>query len=76
MDQIAWTPKQDNSNSLQRSDLVRVKVFYREAEVRAKVWSAGGRLFKERKLWELPLAEVRALGLEHRIVRGTDGKER
>jgi hypothetical protein len=31
-------------------DLVRVKVFYREAEMRAQVWSAGGRWLKERKL--------------------------
>jgi len=31
-------------------DLVRVKVFYHEAEMRAQVWSAGGRWLKERKL--------------------------
>ena len=54
VDRIAWTPSKI-FDRLDQSDLVRVKVFYREA-ARTKVWNTGGRWLKERKLWELPRA--------------------
>ena len=37
VDQIAWTLERRSSRALDQSDRVRVKVFYREAEMRSKV---------------------------------------
>jgi hypothetical protein len=50
VDQVAWAPERKSPGTLDQMDLVRVKVYYREAEMRAQVWSAGGRWLKERKL--------------------------
>ena len=68
VDRIAWTPKPPRSGGLEQPPLVRVKVFFREAQLRARVRDAGGRWLKERKLWELPLTAAKALGLGDRIV--------
>ena len=68
VDRIAWTPKPPRCREFEPPPLVRVRVFFREAELRAQVRDAGGRWLKERKLWELPLTVAQALGLGDRIV--------
>jgi hypothetical protein len=46
---------------------VFVRIAYGETELRQKVKSAGGQWHPERKLWRLPRAKARTLGLMRRI---------
>lgn len=48
---------------------VFIRVAYGEAEVRRQVKAAGGSWDALRKLWRLPQAEARSLGLLDRIVK-------
>ena len=45
-----------------------VKVKYGEIDLGRKVRAAGGKWDKSKRLWELPIEAVQALGLENRIV--------
>jgi len=45
---------------------------YGEVHIGKLIRSAGGRWNKKIKLWELPLSDVEALGLEDRIVKKGD----
>jgi hypothetical protein len=48
--------------------IVKVKILFRETELRLLARSVGGKWDSEKKVWELKYGEVRALGLEKRIV--------
>jgi hypothetical protein len=50
------------------AEVVAVRVEWGEAELARQVKEAGGRWNGQRKVWDLPLGEVMALGLEERIV--------
>lgn len=47
---------------------VAVRVGYSEQALRQQVKAAGGRWDSDTRLWQLPLGQVRALGLVDRIV--------
>ena len=65
-DQLPWVPRVPPDRSAQERVLVRIK--YDEVELRLAAKNAGARWHQERKLWELPLGAVYALGLDQRIV--------
>ena len=45
-----------------------IRVAFGEVQIGRLVRAAGGRWYREKKLWQLPYREVMALGLENRIV--------
>ncbi|MBI1880120.1 MAG: hypothetical protein HYR94_18185 [Chloroflexi bacterium] len=49
-------------------EVVQVRVEWGEADLARQVKQAGGVWKSQEKVWELPLGEVMALGLEDRIV--------
>lgn len=59
VDETDWTPRPPS--------LTRVKVAYGEAVLQRQVKAAGGKWNREKKVWLLPLDQVRKLGLERRI---------
>ncbi len=50
------------------AEVVQIRVEWGEVELARQVKQAGGVWKSEAKVWELPLAEVMALGLESRVV--------
>jgi hypothetical protein len=48
--------------------IIPIRVAYEEIKIRRIVKAAGGKWNMKGKVWELPYKEVRALGLEDRIV--------
>lgn len=48
--------------------IVDLRIVYGETRLGLLVKAAGGRWNKEKKLWEIPYKEVKALGLENRMV--------
>ena len=66
VDQIPWVPRLPPDRNPRERVLVRIN--YDEAELRVAAKNAGARWIQERKLWELPLEIVYALGLDQRIV--------
>ena len=60
-----WNPP---GARLRDDAVVAVRVAFAEAELRQRLKRAGGRWNPDRKVWELPYADVAALGLEARIV--------
>jgi len=56
----AWIPK---------NKIMLVRVEYGEIEVARLVKSAGGRWNREKRGWELPYEQVKALGLQNRIIK-------
>ena len=53
-----------------KEDLVRID--FAETELREKVKAAGGRWDPNHKLWRIPRAATRALGLTKRVVKNVD----
>lgn len=47
-----------------------LRVGYGETTLRQEIKAAGGKWDTHRKLWQLPLATIREMGLEKRIVKG------
>ena len=45
-----------------------VRIAYGEADLRRRAREAGGEWLPDRKLWRLPRAAIRALGLQERVV--------
>lgn len=60
---------QKNPNRIPHNKTVRVRVAYRETELRKLVKHAGGKWNGEDRVWELPYAEVKQLGLTKRMVQ-------
>jgi hypothetical protein len=48
---------------------VGIRVAYNERELRDQIKAVGGTWSKEEKLWRVPSDQIKALGLEGRIVR-------
>ena len=59
-----WKPK----NKIPLNKIVQLRIEYGEKQLGILVKTAGGRWNKEKKVWEIPYREVKALGLEDRIV--------
>ncbi|MGQ0587276.1 MAG: hypothetical protein ACT4PK_08755 [Gammaproteobacteria bacterium] len=66
VEQIPWIPRVQADRSPNERVLVRIN--YDEADLRVAAKNAGARWNQERKLWELPLGTVYAMGLDRRIV--------
>ena len=64
-----WLPE-ENKRKIDRgsTDRLGIRVAGYEMEVREKVKQAGGIWRPRQKLWELPYGQIKALGLEDRIV--------
>lgn len=60
-----WKPSGKNSPPNKTTYL---KIEYGEIELARKIKSIGGRWNRQKKLWELPLRQVKILNLEHRII--------
>ena len=60
-EEVVWLPDPEV--------MVGVQVEWGEVEVARQVKQAGGQWNGERKVWELSLGQVVALGLEERLVR-------
>jgi len=65
-EQLPWIPPVPPDRSPAERVLVRIN--YDETDLRLAAKSAGARWNQERKLWELRLDTVYALGLDQRIV--------
>lgn len=63
--EVPWEPRRP---ALEASALVEVRIGYQEHELRQRIKDAGGRWNPETRLWSLPGADVKALGLERRVV--------
>ena len=72
--EVDWNPEAHQSRARSPiptpSDKFGVRVFYDETELRSKVKQVGGIWRPKQKVWELTYAQICALGLESRIVRG------
>ena len=66
VEQIPWVPRVPVDRS--PAERVFVRINYDEADLRVAAKNAGARWDQERKLWELRLGTVYALGLDQRIV--------
>ena len=64
VEKSSWKPK----NKTPPHKIVRLRIEYGEKQLGLLVRAAGGRWNKEKKVWEIPCREVKALGLEDRIV--------
>ena len=53
---------------------MHTRVDYGELKTAKLVKAAGGRWNRQAKIWELPYKEVKALGLEKRIVKNINNK--
>jgi hypothetical protein len=56
-------------NRVPSNKIVHLRIEYGEIELAMTVKGAGGRWNKAGKYWELPYGEVRAIGLEDRIIK-------
>lgn len=63
VEETDWEPRPRDD------EVVGVRVAYEETALRQQVKRAGGRWNGERKVWELPYRQVKALSLEKRVVR-------
>jgi hypothetical protein len=68
VEEVPWAP---NLGRLSRETIVGVRIAAREVSLRRQVKQAGGQWNPERKLWELPYHQVVTLGLEERMVIGS-----
>ena len=62
VDEVDWTPRP------RKDAMVGVRVKWGEAAVARRVKLAGGQWNAKQKVWELRYGQVRALGLEERMV--------
>lgn len=58
---------------IQASPEVLVRIAYGETDLRKQVKAAGGRWDSRLKLWRLPGAQAKSLGLQQRIVNSDQG---
>jgi hypothetical protein len=66
-----WSPVDNPQKPVwNMTDRLGIRVDVGETEIREKVKQSGGIWRPRQKLWELPYAEILALGLEGRIVSG------
>jgi len=71
VEEAPWHPVMPSGTGRPADDSpqpVAVRVGYREQALREQVKAAGGRWDADKRLWQLPLGRVRALGLVDRIV--------
>lgn len=61
----SWEPDEDR---IPPNKTMHIKVEYGEKKIGKLVRSAGGEWNRKEKYWELPYREVKALGLEDRII--------
>jgi hypothetical protein len=59
-----WAPRHTSGD---RGEFISVRVDYHEVELRERVKSAGARWDPQKRVWILPLAQARRLGLQNRI---------
>ena len=59
-------------NKIPYNKIVRIRVMYDEYEVISLVKHAGGKWNRSEKVWEISYREVISLGLEERMVPGSD----
>ncbi len=64
VDKGLWDPA---ANEAKANRQVGIRIGYNEVELRLKVKAAGGIWKREKKVWELSLRDVKALGLMDRI---------
>ncbi len=75
VDEADWTPVAARNAAAPEPDrehlrqIVGVRVAYAEVALRRAVGEAGGRWDPSARLWLLPLAAARALGLQERIIQ-------
>jgi hypothetical protein len=55
--------------------LVGVRVAYEDRALQQKIRQSGGRWLRDQRVWVLPLAAAKRLGLEHRLLPVPDGVE-
>ncbi len=60
-----WTPNECN---IPHNKLMDLNVEYKEINLRLLIRNAGGKWNPKEKVWQLAYSEVKALGLEDRIV--------
>jgi len=65
---VEQKPWRKNRARIPANKTVYLRVSYGEVEVGRLVRSAGGKWNREKRLWEIPYGEVKALGLEARVV--------
>ena len=65
-EQLPWLPRIPRDR--RSNELVLVRIGYEEADLRVAVKNAGARWQQDRKLWEMTLGTVYAMGLDQRIV--------
>lgn len=65
-EELPWVPRLPRGRD--RSERVLVRIGYEEAELRVSAKNAGARWQPDRKLWEMPIGAVYAMGLDQRIV--------
>jgi hypothetical protein len=72
VDEAPWNPVGRSDAVFVTAEIpkpVAVRIDYREDALRQQVKAAGGRWDADKRVWKLPLGQVRALGLGDRIVR-------
>lgn len=57
-----------NIERIPANKIMQIKVKYEEVNLRMLIKQSGGKWNTENKYWELPYSEVKALGLENRIM--------
>jgi hypothetical protein len=67
VEEAPWEPR---TGALESRPRVEVRIGYQEHDLRRRIKEAGGRWNPETRLWILPGAQVKALGLERRVVTG------
>jgi hypothetical protein len=63
--EVPWEPRHP---ALEARPQVAVRIGFQEPELRQRIKEAGGRWNPESRLWSLPGAKAKALGLERRVV--------
>ncbi len=61
-------PWHKTSGKISESEIMHVRVNYRETELRKQIKSAGGKWNREEKVWELSYRDVKDLELTDRII--------
>jgi hypothetical protein len=79
VEQVPWDPAEHAIDPTGRPgrppSLVGVRVAYEDRALQQKIRQSGGRWVRELRLWVLPLAAAKRLGLEDRLLPVPDGAE-
>jgi hypothetical protein len=77
VEQVPWDPGEHaidpHGQPGRPPSLVGVRVAYEDRALQQKIRQLGGRWVRERRLWVLPLAAAKRLGLEDRLLPVPDG---